>query len=58
MWPASWNLRLGILGLAVVPLALTLLAFIELALAAWRSTNSAGRKALREHLKTIVASAS
>ncbi len=32
MWPASWNLRLGILGLAVVPLALTLLAFIELAL--------------------------
>jgi hypothetical protein len=30
-------------------------AFIELALAAWRSTNSAGRKALREHLKTIVA---
>ncbi|QTN22649.1 hypothetical protein HZ992_21350 [Rhizobacter sp. AJA081-3] len=33
-------------------------AFIELALAAWRSTNSAGRKALREHLKTIVASAS
>jgi hypothetical protein len=33
-------------------------AFIELALAAWRSTNSGGRKALREHLKTIVASAS
>ena len=27
-------------------------AFIELALAAWRATNSAGRKALREHLKT------
>ena len=26
-------------------------AFLELALAAWRSTNSAGRKALREHLK-------
>ena len=30
-------------------------AFLELALAAWRSTNSAGRKALREHLKAIVA---
>ena len=29
-------------------------AFLELALAAWRSTNSAGRKALREHLKAIV----
>ena len=27
--------------------------FLELALAAWRSTNSAGRKALREHLKAI-----
>jgi hypothetical protein len=33
-------------------------AFIELALTAWRSTNSAGRKALRDHLKTIAASAS
>lgn len=30
-------------------------AYLELALAAWRSTNSAGRKALREHLKAIVA---
>lgn len=30
-------------------------AFLELALAAYRATNSAGRKALREHLKTIVA---
>lgn len=30
-------------------------AFLELALAAWRATNSAGRKALREQLKTIVA---
>lgn len=30
-------------------------AFLELALAAWRSTNSAGRRALREHLKTITA---
>jgi hypothetical protein len=29
-------------------------AFAELALAAWRSTNSAGRKALREHLKDMV----
>jgi len=29
-------------------------AFLELALTAWRSTNGAGRKALREHLKTIV----
>ncbi len=32
-------------------------AFIELALSAWRATNSAGRKALREHLKAIVANA-
>lgn len=30
-------------------------AFVELALAAWRSTNSAGRKALRDQLKAIVA---
>ena len=29
-------------------------AFLELALTAWRSTNGAGRKALREHLKAIV----
>jgi hypothetical protein len=29
-------------------------AFLELALAAWRGTNSAGRKALREQLKLIV----
>ena len=29
-------------------------AFLELALAAWRATNSAGRKALREQLKLIV----
>ncbi|TMH09072.1 MAG: hypothetical protein E6H65_16865 [Betaproteobacteria bacterium] len=29
-------------------------AFMELALAAWRSTNSAGRKALREQLKAIL----
>jgi hypothetical protein len=28
--------------------------FVELALSAWRSTNSAGRKALREHLKDVV----
>jgi len=33
-------------------------AFLELALAAWRSTNGAGRKTLREHLKAIVATAS
>jgi len=32
-------------------------AFVELALTAWRSTNSAGRKALREHLKGIAAKA-
>jgi hypothetical protein len=32
-------------------------AFTDLALAAFRSTNSAGRKALREHLKSIVAKA-
>ena len=32
-------------------------AFLELALTAWRSTNSAGRKALREHLKSIVVKA-
>ena len=30
-------------------------AFMELALAAFRATNSAGRKALREHLKWVVA---
>jgi len=29
-------------------------AFLDLALAAWRSTNSAGRKALRGHLKCAV----
>jgi hypothetical protein len=29
-------------------------AFLELALAALRATNSAGRKALREYMKTIV----
>jgi hypothetical protein len=28
-------------------------AFLELALAAWRSTSSAGRKALREHLSEV-----
>lgn len=28
-------------------------AFMQLALSAFRSTNSAGRKALREHLKTF-----
>jgi hypothetical protein len=28
--------------------------FLELALSAWRSTNAAGRKALREHLRQIV----
>ena len=28
-------------------------AFLELALSAWRSTNSAGRKGLREHLKSV-----
>jgi hypothetical protein len=32
-------------------------AFLELALAAWRATNSAGRKALREQLKAIIANA-
>lgn len=30
-------------------------AFLELALSAWRSTNNAGRKALREHLKEVAA---
>jgi hypothetical protein len=30
-------------------------AFLDLALAAWRASNSASRKALREHLKSIVA---
>ncbi|RVU43867.1 hypothetical protein [Rubrivivax rivuli] len=29
-------------------------ALMELALAAWRSTNSAGRKALRAHLEAVV----
>ncbi|QAZ39580.1 hypothetical protein C1M51_09100 [Methylibium sp. Pch-M] len=28
--------------------------FLELALKAWRATNAAGRKALREHVKRIV----
>jgi hypothetical protein len=32
-------------------------AFIELALVAWRSTNSAGRKALRERLKAVISRA-
>ena len=31
-------------------------AFLELALAAWRGTNSAGRKALREQIKASIAS--
>ena len=30
-------------------------AFQELALAAWRASNAAGRRALRQHLKEIVA---
>jgi hypothetical protein len=30
-------------------------AFVELSLLAWRSTNSTGRKALRQHLKDVVA---
>jgi hypothetical protein len=30
-------------------------AFLELALSAWRATNNAGRKALREHLKEAAA---
>ncbi len=30
-------------------------AWLELAVVAWRSTNSAGRKALREHLKSVIA---
>jgi hypothetical protein len=32
------------------------LAFVDLAVAAWRATNSAGRRALRDHLGRIVAS--
>jgi len=32
-------------------------AYLELALAAWRTTNSVGRKALREHLKGVIANA-
>lgn len=32
-------------------------AFLELALAAWRATNSVGRKALREQLKASIANA-
>ncbi len=31
-------------------------ALMELALAAWRSTNSAGRKALRAHLESVLKS--
>ena len=33
-------------------------AFLDLALAAWRATNSAGRKALRQHVKAVAAAAS
>ena len=33
-------------------------ALMELALAAWRSTNSAGRKSLRAHLESIVKASS
>jgi len=33
-------------------------AFMALALAAWRATNSAGRKALREQLKALVGNSS
>ena len=33
-------------------------AFVELALAAYRSTNAAGRRGLREHLQTVVREAS
>jgi hypothetical protein len=33
-------------------------ALMELALAAWRSTNSVGRKALRAHLESIVKASS
>ena len=33
-------------------------ALMELALAAWRSTNSVGRKALRTHLESIVKASS
>jgi hypothetical protein len=29
-------------------------AFVELALAAWRASNSAGRKTLRTHLKAVI----
>jgi hypothetical protein len=32
-------------------------ALMELALAAWRSTNSAGRKALRAHLEAVITQA-
>ena len=32
-------------------------AFLELALTAWRSTNSAGRKMLRDHLRSVAAKA-
>lgn len=48
--PAGW---LDALRKDVAPSAAET-AFIELALAAWRSTNSAGRKALRDHLKAVV----
>ena len=49
--PAGW---LDEVRKASVPSAAET-AFLELALSAWRSTNSAGRKALREHIKAIVA---
>jgi hypothetical protein len=32
-------------------------AFLELALAAWRCTNSSGRRALRDYLKAVVSAA-
>jgi hypothetical protein len=33
-------------------------AFLDLALQAWRATNSAGRKALHQHVKVVAAEAS
>lgn len=51
--PAGWldEARLG------APPSAAEAAFVELATAAWRATNSAGRRALREQMKRVLAEA-
>lgn len=50
-WPAGW-LDAERKDVSPTPAET---AFLELALAAWRATNSAGRKALRDLLKASIA---